>query len=137
MQWESPRLPVGAVTQPSDDAKQIKWYVKHTLIGLVPKIHTIYDIQKLYHLPNLSVEIVLYWKWRNAVQDIKLNSSQATFCSTRLFRTLEIPVLQPGSKLSWEIHKLRCTGSHQFRNSSPRRDWVWVRIYGSEETNCL
>ena len=48
------------------------------------------------------------------------------------FTQLEIPVADFQETDVFQIHWARCTGTQDFRNGSPRNDWVWIHAAGEE-----
>ena len=125
------------VPPPKTGAQQSAQNTKRTLIGPVNKIHTVWDIQRLYNISCLVSEIVSYWRRRRMQPDLVPKTSQVIYYPARLFETLEIPIIQHGSKVIWDIQKLRCTGYRQFRDTIPRGDWVWVRMADSSKYGIL
>ena len=53
-----------------------------------------------------------------------------------LLTQLKIPVLAFQETDVYDIHRVRCTGTHRFRNQQSRNDWVWVQA-GSDEMHCV
>jgi len=79
------------------------------------------------------LELIRYSR-HNLPTERRLPKEQAILLllPVELLTQLEISVLAFQETDVYDIHRARCTGTHQFQNQESRNDWVWVQA-GSEE----
>ena len=87
------------------------------LASRVDCIYTLSDIQWLCNLPDLQHFLREYWHSQGAYALANTDISHLIQYPTHLFQALNIPVKSfQEDPTAWDIHKVRCTGPHGFRD---------------------
>ena len=106
---------------------------RQALKGRTQNVGTVFELCLALeiHYDDLAVELVNYVRQTTAdEQQLQVDPCELKFLSAEQFTQLEILAPDFQETDIFHVHRARCTGRKQFRNSGARNDWIWIQAGG-------